>query len=105
MSEDDIQHIIKSSFHRPVLIYKHSHRCSTGMLALSRIERDWGVMQDVVTPYMVNVIHERPISQKIAELLGIRHESPQVLLIRDGKCVYHESHLSISLSEAKQTLS
>jgi bacillithiol system protein YtxJ len=49
---------------------------------------------------MVDVVKERPISNKLAELLTVRHESPQILVVKNGQCTYHTSHLDIHLDEA-----
>jgi bacillithiol system protein YtxJ len=74
-------------------------------MALSWFERSWQEeeMQNI-TPYYLDLISYRNISNKIVEEFGIHHESPQLLLIKDGKCTYHCSHSNISYKELKEKL-
>lgn len=50
--------------------------------------------------YLVNVIEDRAVSNLIADILEVTHQSPQLLLIKDGKCIHQSSHLTISASAA-----
>jgi bacillithiol system protein YtxJ len=85
---------------QPVLIFKHSTTCSISAMALNRMERNW---KDAVgiKPYYLDLLANRPISGKIAQEFGVGHESPQVLLIRNGACVYDASHMGISFDGLK----
>lgn len=94
-SEAQLEEIRQRSALRPQVIFKHSTRCSTSQLVKSRLERS----HDPQTAdfYFLDLLSYRPISNKVAETFGVYHESPQVLLIRDGKCVFNESHLGITM--------
>jgi len=81
----------------PVLIFKHSTRCSISITALHRLEWDWTSADDAVrTVWYLDLLRFRPVSNAIAERYGVQHESPQVLVIRDGRCVYDASHTAIT---------
>jgi bacillithiol system protein YtxJ len=54
---------------------------------------------DDIDFYYLDLIAHRPLSNKIADLFKVHHESPQVLVIKDGKCIYDESHLAISMTD------
>lgn len=83
-----------------VLIFKHSTRCSISDAALSRFERDGKSLNESdVTCFYLDLLQHRDISNAIAARYGIEHQSPQVLLISKGKCIFNESHMSISVSE------
>jgi len=84
----------------PIVIFKHSTRCSISSSALSRIERSWdeGEMK-TVKPYYLDLISYRDISNQIASEFDVVHESPQLLLIKDGKCSYTSSHMGINYKE------
>ncbi len=85
---------------RPVLIFKHSTSCSTSSMALGRIERQWDTTKARdVQPYFLDLLAHRELSSRLATVYGIAHESPQVLLIKDGKCVYHASHFDITFGD------
>lgn len=96
-TDAQLEEIRERSAQRPQVIFKHSTRCSTSQLVKSRLER--GAQPEAIDFYYLDLLSHRPISNKVAETFGIHHESPQILVIRDGKCVFDESHLGISMSE------
>ncbi|MEM7101868.1 MAG: bacillithiol system redox-active protein YtxJ [Bacteroidota bacterium] len=100
-SEEQLKAIIKQSFEKPVAIFKHSTRCSISTMAMNRIDRSWDIPQDVVDLYYLDLIAYRPVSNKIAQLLEVQHESPQIILVKDGKAIYHTSHSDISTEGVK----
>jgi bacillithiol system protein YtxJ len=88
-----------------VLIFKHSTRCSISTMALGRLERSWKDNEmTALKPYYLDLLNFRSISNQIAEDFGITHESPQVLVIENGQCVYHASHSDIDYKELKSLL-
>jgi bacillithiol system protein YtxJ len=89
---------------KPVLIYKHSSRCELCQATLVRIEQDWDFTTEDLDAYFVDVIGEKMLSQRIAEYFSVAHESPQVLLIKKGSCVYEADHLEIDLQELREQL-
>ncbi len=96
-SAEQLEEIRERSTARPQLIFKHSTRCSTSTLVKGRLER--GEAPQAIDFYYLDLINYRPVSNKVADAFQIDHESPQVLLIRDGKCVYDESHLGITMDD------
>jgi len=88
-----------------VLIFKHSTRCSISSTALNRFERNWkNEYNDKIKLFYLDLIANRTLSNQIAEHYKIEHESPQILLISEGKCIYHTSHLDISVGEVVKQL-
>lgn len=96
-SEDQLTEIKSRSFEQPVIIFKHSTRCSTSSMIKSRLERS-GVPAGFGF-YYLDLIRYRSVSNRVAEMFGVEHESPQVLVIRNGACVYDESHMAIRMEE------
>lgn len=97
---NQLQTIKEESFNHPVLILKHSTTCSISGTALNRLERNW--KQEKVgelKPYYLDLLRYRPISAEIASVFNIEHQSPQVLIIQNGECIYHASHFDISFAE------
>jgi bacillithiol system protein YtxJ len=83
----------------PVMIFKHSTRCSISTTALDRLQRSWKEGDNTkIIPYYLDLIKYRETSNAIAERYGVEHESPQVIVIKDGKAVYNESHMGINYS-------
>ena len=75
-------------------------------MALSWFERSWKEEEmEGVTPYYLDLISYRNISAQVAEEFNVQHESPQLLLIRNGKCIFHSSHSAISYKELKKEIS
>jgi bacillithiol system protein YtxJ len=89
--------LVEQSGIRPQVIFKHSTRCSISSTAKYRLENAPG--SDSVDFYYLDLIAHRNISNQIAERFQVPHASPQVLVIRDGKCIYDESHLGIRMEE------
>ena len=101
-SEEQIDQVIAASEEKPVLLFKHSTRCSISSMSLDRLLRNWKPEDaDKITPYYLDLIAFRSVSNRVAERFGVPHESPQVLLIQNGKVTYHESHYGISYAEIK----
>jgi bacillithiol system protein YtxJ len=95
--EEQLKHIISKSQNRTQVIFKHSTRCSISSVALNRLQKtDQPSDMDF---YFLDLLAYRSLSNKISEVFQVHHESPQVLVIKDGECVYDESHLSISMDD------
>jgi len=82
-SESQLEDIRQRSADRPQVIFKHSTRCSTSALVKHRLERASGPQN--VDFYYLDLLSYRPISNQVAESFRIHHESPQVLIIRNGE--------------------
>jgi monothiol bacilliredoxin len=87
------------------LIFKHSTRCSISMMAKRRFELDWEDLPEDMPLYFLDLISYRELSAQVAQLFHVHHESPQLLLIKDGECVLDQSHGAISVEEALSVLS
>lgn len=87
---------------RPVLLFKHSTTCSISKTSLNRLERNW-TEEDMngTKLYYLDLLSYRSISNEIARTFGVVHESPQVLIIKDGKAVYDTSHFDIDYAPSK----
>ncbi len=101
----DLDKIVEESFRHDigVAIFKHSTRCSISSVAKTRLSSSWDFNEELPI-YYLDLIRLRDVSNLIAERFNVRHESPQLLVIKDGKCVYNASHLSISVSNIREEL-
>ena len=82
------------------IIFKHSTRCATSMMAKRRFELDWDSLPEEIPLYFLDLIKHRELSNRIAHDFHVYHESPQLLLIKDGECILDQSHGGISVEEA-----
>jgi len=102
-SEEQIQEIIKKSHEKAQVIFKHSTRCSISSMAKGRLDRSSA--PENAEFYYLDLIAFRDISNKVSSEFDVHHESPQILLIKNGECVYDESHGSISMDEIEEQVS
>lgn len=86
------------------IIFKHSTRCSISLMAKRRVEQDWSDLPDNTALYFLDLLNYRDLSHQIAELFDVHHESPQLLLIKDGECILNQSHGGISVDEVNEVL-
>lgn len=99
-SIEQLEEIDAASQSQPVVIFKHSTRCSISSAALNRLERKWDDEQtNGVKTYLLDLIAHREVSNEIARRYGVEHQSPQVLVIQNGSCSYDNSHFGISYDE------
>ncbi len=99
-SSEDLVKINQQSYYQKVLIFKHSTRCSISATVLSRLERSWKEEEAKhIILFYLDLLSYRELSNQIATFYGVVHESPQVLLIDKGKCMYHASHFDINFAE------
>ena len=104
-NKNQVDNIITESATEPVVIFKHSTSCSISRSALDRLERNWkGEELKEVKPYFLDLLSYREISNNIAETFNVEHQSPQVLIISNGKSVYDRSHFQISFAEVQNKL-
>lgn len=96
--------IVKESAEVPVLLFKHSTRCSISRMALKGFEREYDIEEDNLKVYYLDLLAHRDISNEIASRFGVQHQSPQILLIKNGEVVYHTSHSDIDAETVKGKL-
>ncbi|MBS1741019.1 MAG: bacillithiol system redox-active protein YtxJ [Bacteroidetes bacterium] len=101
--EAQLDLIVEKSKKEPVVIFKHSIRCNISSMAKARLERE--IAPAGVHFYLLDLLKYRSISSKIAEQFRVVHQSPQVLLIRNGDCIYDESHNGIEMDEIAEQAS
>jgi len=103
-SEEIVEKIASDTSDKIFLIFKHSTRCSISSMSLNRLESKWDNSLNI-EPYFLDLIKYRNISNAIAQKFNVYHESPQVLLIKNGNCFFNCSHNEISLNYIKEQLS
>ena len=98
-----LDEIVTISDNKPIVIFKHSTRCSVSRFALKQFESEYD-LTDRVDAYFLDLLEYRVISNEIASRFGVYHQSPQLLLIKEGKSVYDVSHSDINARELKGKL-
>lgn len=99
-SEEDLENAVKESYQNRIAIFKHSTSCFISKTVLRNFEKEVANAENQNTSlYYLDLLAFRSISNKIAEDFGIRHESPQLIVIENGKAISNASHQDISLSQ------
>ena len=102
---DQLDQIKKQANNKKVLIFKHSTRCSISRTALDRLERNWKEEEmENVQPFFLDLISYRQLSDQIALKFDVEHESPQILVIKNGESIYDSSHLAIDYNAIKDVV-
>jgi bacillithiol system protein YtxJ len=102
-SESDLHDAIEYSLNKPVLFFKHSTRCSISSMALSRFEEKWDTNEDCKL-FFLDLLEYRPVSNLLAELSGVEHQSPQVIVLYNEEVIYSASHSGINASQIHELL-
>ena len=107
---DEFDRLLSESHTRPLLVFKHSFTCGTSAEALDELIEH--LNDDIVasggpdTAYaIVTVQTHRDVSNAVTTKLGVRHETPQALLIRNGRVVWAASHFRVTADAVKKALS
>ena len=103
-SVGQLEGIITVSKEKPVIIFKHSTRCSISRMALKQFEKAYNLEEHEAAPYFLDLLEHRDVSNAIAAKFGVTHQSPQLLLIKNGQCVYTVSHSDIDAEELKKKI-
>jgi bacillithiol system protein YtxJ len=97
-----LEEIKAISSQKKVLIFKHSTTCGISRGVLKQLERDWSEEEmTAIQPYYLDLKTYRAVSNKIAEMFGVVHQSPQVLLIEGEKAIFNASHGAIDYDTLK----
>ena len=103
-SEKQLNQIIEKSKSVPCLIFKHSLTCPISSMAKHRVEGKWDFEADEIDAYYLDLLNYRSVSNAVAEIFAVQHQSPQALLIQDGICTFDTSHLDITVDGIRSNL-
>ena|SRR5919205_3678969 len=92
-----LENLLTDSSNKPVIVFKHSNACSISARAYREMEK----VDDV---NILEVQSSRAISNELADLTGIRHETPQVIIFRDGKAVWNASHFDVLAADVRKAV-
>lgn len=101
---DQLEKMDQRSFQKPQLVYKHSTSCGISSMVLNMFTKAYIYGEEKVDLYFLDIHRYRSISDEIARRHGVRHESPQLLVIKNGAVVAHNSHGGIPEMELAQFL-
>jgi len=103
-SIEQLNEIIETTFDKPVLLFKHSTRCSISTMAKTGLERKWSTGDDLCDAYYLDLLNHRDVSNQIEALTGITHQSPQAIVLKGRDIIYDATHNSIDARAIESTL-
>ncbi|HER39968.1 MAG TPA: bacillithiol system redox-active protein YtxJ [Salinimicrobium catena] len=103
--EAQLEKLESQSRDKTIAIFKHSTRCGISRMVLNNFERNYDLHEEEdLELYFLDLLANRDISNKVADKFNVRHESPQILIIKNGEVVHHASHQSIEVESLKKHL-
>ncbi|WP_276392649.1 bacillithiol system redox-active protein YtxJ [Eudoraea chungangensis] len=99
---DQLEAITEDSHEKMQVVFKHSTSCGISNMVLRRFKSSFALEENEARLYYLDLHRHRDISNEISRKFGIAHESPQLLIVRNGKVVEHDSHSGINTIELKQ---
>lgn len=102
-NKDDIDSILKND-NKPQIIFKHSSRCGTSILSKSSLDTGMESISQNADVFMIDVVAMREISNYVAEVTGVKHESPQLILFENGEAFWHASHGEVRIEKLLEML-
>ena len=97
-----IENLTTTSAKTPAIIFKHSNKCNTSHMAKYNLEADWDFEATEVDTYLLDLFAQPKLAKLVADKFMVHHQSPQILLIRNGECTYDADHLDISVAELRE---
>ena len=94
---EELNQIKKDSFKKPQVLFKHSTRCSISTMAFSRLEKNWDSKSGSADFHYLDLIKYRNISNQIENMFDVTHQSPQLLVIKNGVCEANASHNNVDV--------
>ncbi len=99
-TSNDWKYVLEQSKEAPLFVLKHSTTCPVSAAAYREIDK----LATTIPKYILKIQHHRPLSAEIESDLGIRHESPQLFLLKDGKALWQATHRAIKKSNINKAL-
>ena len=103
-SVEQLNQLIKTTHEKPVLLFKHSTRCGVSSMAMNSFENQWSTDDTLCDLYYLDLLQHRDVSNEIAELTGVQHQSPQVIVLKGDEIIYDASHSSIDARRIESSL-
>jgi bacillithiol system protein YtxJ len=97
-----IDEAVALSYEKPVVLFKHSTRCSISRFALKQFENEYDLSKEQMEPFFLDLLNHRNISDEIAKRFNIEHQSPQMIVLKDGVAIFSSTHSDIEAGILKK---
>ena len=99
-----LEEIVAESAEIPVIIFKHSTHCGISRMALRGFEADYNYGENEIKPYFLDLLRYRDVSNAVAEKFRVTHQSPQILVIKNGESIFDTSHGDINVEALRNKI-
>ncbi len=101
-SMDQLEEIKEQSKSQPVAIFKHSTRCGISRMVMRQFESNYSLNDTQLKLYYLDLLNYRSISDEVGYAFQVMHQSPQLIVIKNGTAVAHASHHGIQANELEK---
>jgi bacillithiol system protein YtxJ len=104
-SMQQVDTLLEESKQKLILFFKHSTRCSISAQALAKIERQWTEEWNKFAKLAyLDILKYREVSNYVSQKLNVEHQSPQLLVVKEGVCIFNSSHNAINLHDVSDQI-
>lgn len=103
-SIEQLNQLVLRAQEKPILIFKHSTRCGISSMALNSFKMNWTSDNDLAELYLLDLLRFRDVSNEVAEITGVIHQSPQAIVLRGTEVIYEETHSGIDARKIESIL-
>lgn len=103
-SVEQLSELLHNVGEKPLLLFKHSTRCGVSSMVLRSFENEWSTGDELCDLYFIDLLNHRDVSNEIAVLTGIVHQSPQAIVIKGKEIIYDATHSNIDARSIQSTL-
>ncbi len=101
-SIEQLDDIAAKSVGKPQVIFKHSTTCGISRMVLNMFTGSYALEAESIDMYFLDLLANRNVSNAVAEKFQVMHQSPQMLIIKNGVVVAHDSHGAINELELEK---
>lgn len=101
-SIEQLDDIVAKSVGKPQVIFKHSTTCGISRMVLNMFTGSYALEAESIDMYFLDLLANRNVSSAVAEKFQVMHQSPQMLIIKNGVVVAHDSHGAINELELEK---
>ncbi len=103
-SVDQLSELLNNVREKPLLLFKHSTRCGISSMVLNSFENEWSSGDELCDLYFIDLLSHRDVSNEVAVLTGVVHQSPQAIVIKRKEIIYSATHSAIDAHAIESTL-
>ena len=94
-SIEQLNELVVAAQTKPVVIFKHSTRCGISSMAFNSFKNNWKSDDTLADVYILDLLRFRDVSNEVAQVTGVYHQSPQAIVLKGTEVIYEATHSGI----------